>query len=230
MKLSTLLLSTTALCGTLLLVPHCGSGPTQSKQAIAITSPADGAKLLAGDTTPVQWTQSVANPVISYNYHLTSSTWQQFAVVIPVNSTEAKVVLPTLWPSDSFQIKVEDNAGAYNAGLSGYIHEKFIILTNALGGQTVHVGDSVTLAWRACPVQVSSVEVMLSTDNGKSYNEIIGAGSISISAALSYQWIVGSETGYDFSSSYPSSTCIVKVRQYSNDQYKDLSGVFTVAN
>ena len=229
MKSTISLLSAFSLCTAALLFVHCGPSPTGTKQTITITSPATGAKLLAGDTIAVQWTQSVANPKLSYNYHLTSSVWEPFTTVIPVSPQEVKVALPTTWYSDSFQIKVEDNAGVYDPGVSGYSHLKDIILTTDLGGQTVHVGNSITLSWRVCPSNISSVEVMLSTDSGKSYNEILSSGSISIGTSLSYIWVVGSETGWDFTSEYPSSGCVVKVRQYSQDEYKDRSGLFTVA-
>lgn len=224
MKSTISLLSAFSLCLAALLLVNC------TKQPIVLTAPAAGAKLLAGDTISVQWTPSIANPKLSYNYHLASSPWDTFATVIPVNSQEAKVVLPAMWYSDSFQIKVEDNNGAHNAGVSGYLHLKFIILTTALAGQTIKVGDSITLSWRVLPTEIPSVEVMLSTDSGKSpFNEIVGGGSISTGTALSCIWVVGSETGYNFTLAYPSSGCIVKVRKYSDDFNKDLSGIFTVA-
>jgi hypothetical protein len=223
------LLSSFSLCAAVLLLVYCGPGPTGAKQTITITSPAAGAEILAGDTISVQWTQPVANPALFYNYNLTSSVWQSFATVIPVSSREVKVVLPTTWFSDSFQVKVEDNAGVYDAGISGYLHLKYIILTTALTGITVKVGDSITLSWRALKTTIPSVEVMLSTDTGLTFNEIIGTGSIPTGTALSCIWVVGSETGWNFLPQYPSPTCVVKVRKYSDDPYKDVSGIFTVA-
>ena len=224
MKSTICFFSAFSLCTAVLLLVYCAPQP------IVITSPAAGAKLLAGDTILVQWAPSITAPKVSYNYNLASSSWQPFTTVIPVSSQEVKVALPTMWYSDSFQIKVEDGDGAHDAGVTRYLHEKFIFLTTALGGQTIHVGNSATLSWRACLSNISSVEVLLSTDSGKSYNEIIGAGSIPVGTALSCLWVVGSETGWDFVDSlYPSSGCVVKVRQYNHDEYMDLSGIFTVA-
>lgn len=191
-----------------------------------ITSPAAGAKLLAGDTISVQWTPSIANPKLSYNYHLASSLWDTFATVIPVNSQEAKVAMPIMWYSDSFQIKVEDNGGTHDAGVSGYLHLKYIILTTALTGQTVKVGNSVNLTWRIYSSMFSSLRVLLSTDTGKSYYDI---PDTSLSpTTLSLPWVIGAETGHDFSSSYPSSGCQIQVRDYYYRDYNDLSGIFTI--
>lgn len=225
MKSTISLLSAFLLCTAAFLFVLCGPGPTETKQAITITSPAPGAKLLAGDTISVQWMQAVANPKLSYNYHLTSSVWEPFATVIPVNSQGVKVALPTTWYSDSFQIKVEDNDGAYDAGVTGYLHLKYIILTTALTGQTFKVGDTVNLTWRLLSSEFSSVRVTLSTDSGKSYNDIpISSLSPTIS---SYTWVVGSYENWSFS--YPSSGCKIEVRDYNMGSYNDFSGIFTVA-
>jgi hypothetical protein len=228
MKSAFSFLSAFSICLAALLFAHCGPQP------IVITSPAAGAKLLAGDTISVQWTPSITSPKLSYNYHLASSVWDTFATIIPVNSQEAKVALPAMWWSDSFQIKVEDNGGTHDAGVSGYLHLKYIILTTALTGRTVKVGDSITLSWRVLPALISSVEAMLSTDSGKSpFREIINTGSIPVGTALSCIWVVGSETPSDsINFFYPTSGCIVKVRKYSSveDGFIDLSGIFTVTN
>jgi hypothetical protein len=215
------LLSALSLCTVVLLLVYCGPQP------IVITSPAAGAKLLAGDTISVQWTPSITNPKLSYNYHLASSVWDTFATVIPVNSQETKVALPAMWYSDSFQIKVEDNDGTHGAGVSGYLHLKYIILTTALTGHIVKVGDTVNLTWRLYPLKFSSLRVTLSTDSGKSYPDIPNF-SLALTT-LSFTWVIGAETGHDFSTSYPSSGCQIQVRDYNYRDYNDLSGYFTVA-
>jgi hypothetical protein len=222
MKSAFSLLSVFVPCLTAALFVYCG--PTETKQTITITSPVAGAKVLAGDTISVQWTPSIANPGLAYNYNLASSLWQPFETVVPVNSQEVKVVLPTTWYSDSFQIKVVDNDGAHDAGVTGYLHEKYIFLTNTLAGQTINVGDSVNLTWRINSSLFSSLELMLSTDSGKSFNNLVNH---SIQPTItSYTWLVGSETGSVFA--YPSPRCAVQIRDYTTRDYKDVSGIFTV--
>lgn len=180
--------------------------------------------MLAGDTISVQWTPSITNPKVSYNYNLASSPWQPFTTVIPVNSQEVKVALPTTWYSDSFQIKVEDGAGVYDTGISGYLHLKYIILTTAFTGKIVKVGDSITLNWRINPSMFSSLALMLSTDSGKVYNAI---PNISLpKSSQSFTWIVGSETGWIFT--FPSSRCKIMIQDYFENSYKDVSDIFTV--
>jgi hypothetical protein len=225
MKSTISLLSAFLFCTVTLLFVHCGPGPTGTKQAITILSPATGAKLLAGDTISVQWTQAVANPKLSYNYHLTSSVWEPFTTVIPVSPQEVKVALPTTWYSDSFQIKVEDNDGAYDEGVSGYLHEKYIIITNPVAGQTFSVGQSVTITFRALASQLSSVLFRLSTDNGMSYGEML-TGSVQPSVH-SINWVIGSEPGGTFT--YPSTTCKIRLEDYNvGNSIFDISGTFSV--
>jgi len=215
------------LAAIVLFLTQCGPGPTAGKQAIAITAPASGAKLLAGDTVAVQWSQSVSSPVLSYNYHLQASSWQQFATVISVNSQEAKVVLPTDWSSDSFQIKIEDPSGSYNAGFSPYFSENSIFLTSPHAGQTVKVGDSVILSWSINAALFSTLLVELSTDSGKTFNPIFSGESFP-PATKGLTWIVGAETGWTFA--YPSSGCIVKVGDYNATNVYSTSGIFTVSS
>jgi hypothetical protein len=199
--------------------------PTASKQTIAITAPAPYAKLLAGDTIAVQWVPSVSNPRLSFNYHFASSTWQPFDTVIPISSQEAKVILPTIGFSDSFQIKVEDGSGAYKAGFSAYLPEKYIFLTSPVAGQTVKVGDSVTIAWRINPAFFSSLLVELSLDSGINYHVMYSSGSFP-RTTQAIMWVVGAETGFHFA--YPSTGCVVQVCDYNNANYEATSGLFQV--
>jgi hypothetical protein len=208
-----------------LLIVNC----VKPTPAIDITSPGAGAKLLAGDTISVRWTPAVSKPVVSYNYNLTSSVWQLFDIVIPVNSQEVKVVLPTTWYTDSFQIKVEDGTGASKAGVTPYLPEKFVVLTLPTAGQTFKVGDSVTISWRLCSAQFASPEIRLSLSGGltdSSFHDIPN-GSFS-NSVTSYVWVVGSEKGFYFTPGYPSSTCVVQVRDYQTYSSMDESGIFKI--
>ncbi len=191
---------------------------------ISITAPGANAKFLTGDTITVQWAQSVANPTLLYTYNALSGGWQQFGTIISVNSQEAIVALPTTSYSDSFQIKVEDDAGVYHAGVSEYLHVKYIILTSALAGQTFSAGDAVSLTWRINRSFFTALSILLSTDSGKSFNNI--ASSAIQPTVTFYTWMVGAETGGTFT--YPSSGCIVQIRDYAQPNYKDQSGLFSV--
>jgi hypothetical protein len=223
MKSTISFLSAFLLCTAALIFVHCGPGPTGTKQIITITSPAAGAKLLAGDTISVQWTQPVANPKLSYNYHLTSSVWEPFTTVIPVNSQGVKVALPTTWYSDSFQIKVEDNDGAYEPGISERTSIKFIIITSPTKGQTFTVGQSVNVTWRVSS-GISSIHVVLSTDGGRSYQEML-TGSVPPNTVLA--WTIGSEpSGVAFA--YPSDSCKIKISNYLEETVFDVSSMFHV--
>jgi hypothetical protein len=212
------LLSAFTLCAAAFLFVQC------TKQQIVITSPAAGAKLLAGDTVSVQWTPSVANPGISYNYNLTSSAWQQFTTVLPAGSQEAKVVIPDTWSSDSFQIKVEDNDGKRETGISGYMATKYIIITNPVAGRTYSENQSVNITFRALASKFSSLRVMLKTDSKMSFTDML-AGSVPLSTQ-SIPWVIGAEPAGSFI--YPSNYCAVKLRDYNDAALSDSIEPFIV--
>ena len=135
----------------LLVVAACCTKPAQTFE---ITSPASGEKLLAGDTIAVRWNEAVLDPVVSYNYNLVmDSAWHLFDQVIPVSSEQVKVVLPSsLVFSDSFQIQVEDGSDRTVHAVSAYLPLKLVVLISVpASGQTIHIGDSITLVWRINP-------------------------------------------------------------------------------
>ncbi len=188
-----------------------------------ISSPAPDAKLVAGDTVLVTWTQSVRSPTILYNYNF-GDGWHQFATVIPVDSFSAKVVLPITSYADSLQIQVEDTTLQFYA-ISGYLHLMYIVITNPVAGQVLSVGSTVMITWKDTPAKLSSLRIRLSTDGGRSFGEML-TSSISDLSQTSYAWVIGSEPGGSFS--YPSSTCVLRIQDYTNDQLFDVTGTFSV--
>lgn len=216
-------LSLFALSVTGLSIFYCS--PTEEKEAIIITAPEAGRKFLAGDTISAVWTQAVSEPQLSYNYNLGTGGWQEFTGVIPVSDNEVKVILPTLWYSDSFQIRVEDISGAFEPGLSGHIITKYIIITNPPAGQTFSQGDTVNITLRTLAEQLSSLLLMLSTDNGKTSHHDMLTNSLP-PTTQSVEWVVGAEPATIFA--YPSTECQIKVRDYENSNIYDVVGPFTV--
>jgi hypothetical protein len=68
---------------------------------------------------------------------------------------------------------------------------------------------------------------MLSADSGKSFGDMLAA---SVDPSLtSYTWVVGSETGADAPFAYPSTKCILRIRDYQPTPYLDDTGIFSVA-
>ncbi len=223
MKKSMAFAIVSALCAMTFLGVSCGN-PTSVKTPIAITKPGAGQKAAAGDTLLVAWTQPVASPKISYNYNF-GAGWQQFASVIPVDNYSAKAVLPITSFTDSFQIMVEDNGNTYAAGTSALFSVKYIVITSPTAGQTFSVGQTVTITWKDTPAKLSSLRVRLSTDGGRSFGEML-TSSISDLSQTSYAWVIGSEPGGSFS--YPSSSCVLRIQDYTNDQLFDVTGTFSV--
>jgi len=211
-----------------LLGVNCGnSNPVAVLTPVAITNPVTDQEALAGDTLLVTWTQSIANPKLSYNY--TDGTgWHQFASasVILVDNYSVKAILPTVSFSDSSKIKVEDNGGKYSAGISAPFPIKYIIILSPQAGQTLANGSPFNITWKYTQGKVSSLLLKLSTDGGKSYGIML---SHSVDPSLgSYSWAIGNEDGTGAPFSYPSSQCILKISDYQSNQYYDVTGTFSI--
>jgi hypothetical protein len=225
MKKTALYAIASALFSISLAGMNCGPSPTGAKTKIAITGPAEGQKVCAGDTQLVSWTQSVSNAKISYNFNR-GGGWVEFASVTKVDDNSAKAVLPVTSYTDSFQIKVEDNGGTFDAGTSGLVSLKYIVISSPAAGSTLTQGSTVAIRFKACTAKISSLRFMLSTDDGKSYGDMLAT---SVDPSLtSFDWVIGSEAGAGAPFGYPSSKCILKIRDYNNDQLRDLSGTFSV--
>jgi hypothetical protein len=227
MKKSMLFANLMILCIMTFVWVSCG--PTSPKAFVGITSPVAGQKALAGDTLLVTWTQSVVSPAIFYDYNF-GAGWQQFASVIPIDDFSAKVVLPVASYSDSFQVKVQDNNSTTNAWTSAFFSLKYIIIIFPAAKDTFKVGQKVTITWKDFPARLSSINITLSTDGGKSglINGEIVSQSISDLSVKSYSWVIGSEPGSGAPFSYPSSQCILRVSDYVNNALFDDSGTFRV--
>jgi len=86
------------------------------------------------------------------------------------------------------------------------------------GGENFKVGDSVRVKWKINDLtKISSVQVDLSIDSGKSFPINIGNGSIPSSIADTV-WVP----------TVASTKCIIKVKSYTDALINDKSGVFTV--
>jgi hypothetical protein len=201
-----------------------GCNNTDTNQQSVILKPVSGDTYIAGDTLVVSWLESIAYPSLSYRYRH-SEVWDSLSV-IDYSDKSVKVILPDAWYSDSFQIQVEDRSGKINTAISGYFSVVFIKLF-PLDRGTFFVGDTVALKWRHNPSKFSGIRIRLSTNGGKTFNELL---SKSLNAELTeYQWVAGQEiSGYPFA--YPSDKCVIHVQDYDNAGYSDISKTFSIKN
>jgi hypothetical protein len=199
-----------------------GCNTTNTNQQSAILKPAAGDTYIAGDTLIVSWQEPIALPYLSYR-DSPSENWDSMPV-IDYSDKSVKVILHDTWYSDSFQIQVEDRSGKINTAISGYFSVALIKLF-PFDRATFFVGDRVALKWRHNPSKFSGIRVRLSTNGGKSFNELL---SKSLNAELTeYQWVAGQEeSGYSFS--YPSEKCVILVQDYNNAGYSDKSTTFSI--
>ncbi len=191
---------------------------------ITISSPVAGEKVVAGDTLLVSWTQSITGHRIFYNYNF-GAGWQKFPSVMSVNNYSARAVLPITSYTDSFQIMVEDSGNTYAAGITAPFSIKYIVITNPVAGQTLAAGSTVMITWKDIPAKLSSLRILLSTDGGNSFSDML-TGSIGDLSETSYAWIIGAEPGGSFT--YPSSRCIVKIADYIINNCFDVTETFSV--
>ncbi len=225
MKASIVLPFVSAVAVPVVLLFGCGNGPTQAKEKISLTAPVAGQKVVAGDTLLVSWTQSVTNANLAYNFNQ-GAGWQTFASVIKADDNSIKAVLPTSSFTDSFQVQVEDNSGSYDAGVSAPFSIKYIVITYPAAGDTLSKGSTVTITWKDAPDKLSGLRIMLSTDGGKSFGDML-TKSVPIDQTTQ-TWVIGSELGTGAPFGYPSTNCILKIEDYSSANYNDETGFFSV--
>ncbi len=226
MKKTKLVVGFSLLAIPAIFLSLCGSGPTSAKTKLALTAPVAAQKVVAGDTLMVSWTQSVANAKLSYNYNQ-GAGWQEFSSVTKVDDKSVKAILPVSSYTDSFQVKVEDNSGAYDAGISELFSIKYIVITYPAAGLTLTNKSTVTITWKDAPDKLSGLRLMLSTDGGKSFGDML-TKSVPIDQT-SLSWVIGSEQGTGaLSFTYPSSNCILRIEDYVTANYNDETGVFSI--
>jgi hypothetical protein len=75
------------------------------------------------------------------------------------------------------------------------------------------------------PEKLSSLRVLLSTDGGKSFDDVRSSSCDPKDG--SYTWTVGSEES-QLEFNYPSDNCIIKLRDYDNGALFDVSDKFSI--
>ncbi|MGA2506647.1 MAG: hypothetical protein ABSF80_04130 [Chitinispirillaceae bacterium] len=102
-------------------------------------------------------------------------------------------------------------------------------ITYPVGGETLHIGDSIQITWTADSSKFGQVDVFVSTDGGATYNfsyPLNSNGSIN-SGVGTFGWKIGSESPTPVS---PSNNCKIRLQDYlfSTSGIKSESGVFKV--
>ena len=210
------------------MVACSGHGPESESHSIISPIRSEG-KLVVGDTIDVAWTGNIINPRIFYTLNKQGdNTWTEIADSTIFNSSgsHARIILPgTLGVSDSFQIRIQSGNDEAGAMTSEYLLLKEIIFTSSHDEKTYHVGDTIEITWRAC-AGFGSVRIKLSTNNGRTYNDISDNFFNPYQGIAGCNWIVGLELATQFS--YPSTQCILWIQQYDRADLFDKSNVFSV--
>jgi hypothetical protein len=220
MKLITLP-SLACCCLLFILQPACVQknpvNPTPSP--LKLVQPVGGQTFVSGDTVAIAWqttaafTSSVYAAVSTDNgknwFRITAGG---FAAADSCNWVIGKEIdrSKLSYPSDSVRITIRDSAGDYSDSTRSCLRVHAMVLTKPVGGQTIHVGDTVFIAWRGDPMFISSMQVLVSTDNGATTWNVAGN---SFAAVDSCRWIVGQENERPLPA-YPSESVLVIVRDY----------------
>jgi hypothetical protein len=192
---------------------------------LKLLRPASGQTFVSGDTVAIAWqttaafTSSVYVSVSTNNgknwFRISAGGFSAADSCTWVIGKELDRSLLT-YPSDSVRITIRDSAGDYRDSTRGCLRAHALLLTKPVGGQTLHIGDTVSIAWRGDPMLISSIKVLVSTDNDKTESLVAG---ISFAAGDSCRWIVGHEN-QPLSPAYPSDSVVIVVRDY-DDLYSD---------
>lgn len=192
---------------------------------LKLMRPLAGQTFVSGDTVAIAWqttaafTSSVYVDVSTDNgknwFRITAGG---FAAADSCNWVIGKEIdrSKLYYPSDSVRITIRDSAGDYRDSTRSCLRVHALMLTKPVGGQTLHVGDTVSIAWRGDPMLISSIKVLVSTDNDKTESLVAGT---SFAAGDSCRWIVGHENQPP-SPAYPSDSVKIVVRDY-DDLYSD---------
>jgi Developmentally Regulated MAPK Interacting Protein. len=94
-------------------------------------------------------------------------------------------------------------------------------LLHPTGGETFKVGQAVTVQWKINDAtQISSVEVDLSIDNGKSFSPLVNHSLPPDTTTITWTPAVDQI----------STTCKIRVKNYIAPYFPDISGTFTLSN
>jgi hypothetical protein len=122
---------------------------------------------------------------------------------------------------------VEDNDNMHTPGTSALFSVKYIVITNPVAGQTLTIGSTDTITWKDTPSKLSSLRIMLSTDGGTTFSDIL-TGSIVDLSQTSYAWVIDSEPVPPKTFTYPSSACVLKIMDSLTTNYFDVTGTFSI--
>jgi hypothetical protein len=219
-----------ALAGLLIvsLLSCTYKNPTMpgSTPALQLTAPAGNSLYLCGDTITLKWntTEMVKSSVF---VTVSSDSGRHFYRIVAGSSggDSCKWIIGREidrgnlnYPSDSVIIAIHDSLDLWADTLKKPLRVKYIALTNPQAGSTVHIGDSVKIIWRGKSLFYSSVEVLVSTDLGKTKADI---ASHSFGVSDSCKWTVGSEIVPPVPG-YPRDSVLIIVKGYDPPYYSDM--------
>ncbi len=219
-------LPSVACCLVLLLQPACvQKNPViPSPPPLALVQPVAGRTYVTGDTVAITWRAganiSSVNVFVStdngkHDYRVAAGSFAAADSCTWIIGKEIDRANLT-YPSDSVRITIRDSAGQYADSTQGCLRVHAMMITKPVGGHTVRIGDTVSVAWRGDRMLISSVKVLVSTDNDKTESLLVGRACAAVDSCL---WIVGQESQPP-SPAYPSDSVVIIVRDY-DEIYSD---------
>ena len=194
---------------------------TTGTATVAVSSPKNGDTLTVGSSFNIKWTSNSTSTVkieFSTDY---GTNWVVIADNIANNGSYLWYPVPNKATSmGKIRITTDDKSASNISAGSFFIFSpsgKLLALSKPNGGETLYTNESFRIEWVA--IGITSIKISFSTDNGSSYNTIIGT--------------FPADSGYYVWNpipNFPSAQCILKITDVSNDSVYDKSkSTFTIA-
>jgi len=187
---------------------------TSGSVSVSVASPKNGDTLTVGSSFTIKWsTNSTAKVKIEYSTNF-GQNWFVIADNVEDNGSYVWSPIPNLaTTSGKIRITTDDNVASNISAGSFFIFSpsgKLLALSKPDGGETLYTNDSFRIEWVSSGI--TSIKIAFSTDNGASYNTIIGT--------------FPADSGYYVWSpipNSPSTNCILKITDVANDSVSDKS-------
>jgi hypothetical protein len=197
-------------------------GTTNGSVSVTVSSPKNGDTLTVGSAFTIQWASNSTSKVkIEYSTNY-GATWIVIADNVANNGNYLWSPVPNLVTSQGkIRITTDDNTASNVSSGSFNVYKpsgKLLVLSKPNGGEILNINESFRIEWVAS--NVTSIRIEFSTNNGSSYNLIIGT--------------FPADSGYYVWQpipNFPSTQCILKITDVSNDSVTDKSkSTFTIAS
>lgn len=200
---------------------NCDRGTEPTSTVQSIEKPTAGEKYFSAEPITVEWTGDAkevelllslddGNIFESVAYTSTGSNTGTFSIANYSNT--------------GCKIKLQNRSNPSDFAISNSFTIRPLLLKSPVGGESYSLGQELTISWNADTLFVSTIDLLISDDGGKSWEQINTSGSIDIKVHSNFIWTIDDKGG---KLTFPSNECRVKIKDYDvgtiNDNGLDFS-------